>query len=173
MNDWVFRCYRTGCHFSAVLFNPFELLCDGHKANEGIQALVRLLDDETRETDVKGWWDRNRIAVFLLDTSPENALVFIDKVISKIQGWVDLRDESIRRASFEVFSFPNTRRPRREGEDNEGGYSGRLGSTPNGNGADVSRFIRYPDHDFPTEQHFKKCKELVRRVLDVVAAVSV
>ena len=72
-----FTTYRTGSPFSVLFFNPFRLFSDGYISRKKIIDLtVKLLDQETRETDIKGWWDRRTFAVLLLDTSGEKAYDF-------------------------------------------------------------------------------------------------
>ncbi len=168
-----FRSYRTGSHCSVVLFNPFQLVSERYKSRKkAMNSLIKLLDQETRETDIKGWWDGNRVAVLLLDTSLENGSLFVDKLVSKIQENGLSRTGLIRKSSFEIFAFPNMHLINNASEDDkEGEHSNGPGNNLNQNCLNV-RSMELSNQGFPPTDGLRKYQKLMKRGLDIVLSVT-
>jgi lipopolysaccharide/colanic/teichoic acid biosynthesis glycosyltransferase/GGDEF domain-containing protein len=170
-----FRTYRTGSPFSVVFLNPFRLFSDGYiSRKKTIDLTVKLLDQETRETDIKGWWDRRTFAVLLLDTPGEKALLFIDKLVSKVQENSYGSVELIRKASFKIISFPNTGWPKSDGKDNKDKEEDLKGPKNYSNKDDhkINSLINVATSDFSTGNGVKKHQEYIKRCLDIVFSVA-
>ena len=164
------RSYRTGSPFSLVLFNLFFLVSDnGRGRKKAIDWIVKLFDQETRQTDIKGWWDKNTLAIILLDTVPQDVLLLVDKLVSKIQENDYALGRSNGKAPFEIFNFPNVQQPKREATDNgREEYSARPQDKSNQNGNKLNSLIKLPDGDFPNRNGIKG---LIKRCLDILLSV--
>jgi lipopolysaccharide/colanic/teichoic acid biosynthesis glycosyltransferase len=169
-----FRSYRTGSYFSVVLFNPFRLFsADNRSRKKTIQSLIELLDQETRETDIKGWWDRNTVVILLLDTTGENASLVIDKLISKTKANGYCRDGWIRGSSFEIMTFPNTCRSEVSNEDErkEDVLKG-PGKSSSQNCHKINSTIRLPDRNSQANGGLQEYQGIIRRCFDIIISVT-
>lgn len=169
------RTGRTSSQFSVVWFNPFKLFSDDHtNTKTALNSIIKFLDQETRETDIKGWWDRSFFAVLLPDTTPENALLFIDKLVSRIQKNPYGGAELIRKASFEIFTFPNTQRFNNDGKENK---KEEHSKTPRGdsnqNFHKFRHIINSPEWDFSNMKVIKKYHALIKRSLDILLSIPI
>ena len=165
------RSYRTGSPFSLVLFNLFCLVSDnGRVRKKAIDWIVKLFDQETRETDIKGWWDRNTLAIILLDTVPQDVLLLVDKLVSKIQENDYALGRSNGKAPFEIFNFPNVQQPKREATDNgREEDSGGPENKSNQNSNKLNSLINVPHGNFSNGNNFKG---LIKRCLDILLSVT-
>ncbi len=168
-----FRTYRTGSPFSVVFFSPFKLFAAGSKNKKrAIQKIVEFVDQDARETDIKGWWDGRTIAILLPDSKRGDALVLVDRLFSRIQTMNLELVKSAEEASFEIYTFPNTRyletslNDEREEEDSK---IPKHKSTQNS-----------PQMDFSTtplnqnsiiQNGFKKYEELMKRCFDIIVSL--
>jgi len=165
------RTYRKGSPFSLVLFNPFRLISNPCRSRKrAIDWIVKLLDQETRETDIKGWWDRSTLAIILPDTLPEDVLLLVDKLVSKIRENGYARTGSTEKAPFEIFNFPDiqpisgeTRCNGRE-EDSE-----RPENKSSKNYNKLDSLINLPEGSFSNGSNFKG---LIKRCLDILFSVT-
>lgn len=165
-----FRSYRTGFHFSVVFLYPFQLACDGYKSRKRlINVLTKVLEEESRETDVKGWWNRSTLAILLLDTSDEEALLFIDKLFSRLLENGYDRAESSRKAPFEIFTYPNYHRLRNLGEDNSNETNSKeTGNESSHDKHNPASITDLKDHGSSNGSLPISYRELVKRILDII-----
>ncbi|MFX0203146.1 MAG: sugar transferase [Candidatus Hodarchaeota archaeon] len=162
------RTYRIGSPFSVVLFNPFKLVPRGMGDKRGsINRIISALEQKTRETDIKGWWDRNTLAVILLDTFPEKVLPIVEDRVSKIRANAYGGIESTEEVHFEIFNFPNTQQLERKSRDNERGEdSGRSEKRSNHNCPKRNSLINLPDANF-----WDSLRGIIKRCFDIAFSI--
>ena len=169
-----FRTYRIGSPFSVVLFDPFKLV--PHRTRnkrEFINRTIESLNKETRETDIKGWWDRNTIAILLLDTQPKDALVLVDKLLSRIQTNNRDRMKSIKKASFEIFTFPNTQRLEKSANAERVKKDSKIPKQKSNQKFQKIDFSTVPLSDNSSIQSsFKTHQQLIKRFFDIIVSFT-
>ena len=167
-----FRAYRTGSPFSIVLFSPYRFVSADHKNRKrSIDSIVNFLDQETRETDIKGWWDKKTIAIILLDTLPEDALLLIDKLVHSLQGNGYGDAQSIRKAPFRVIAFPNHRES--DDEDNQDDKREKYSKNhSNQKDSNTNPLIKISGCDSPTGNSLKKHQEMIKRSFDILVSLT-
>jgi lipopolysaccharide/colanic/teichoic acid biosynthesis glycosyltransferase len=106
------RTHRTNLPFSLILIDValLDFKYRRRKNDKGriIRVITQVINDNSRETDLKGWFDRHTIAVLLPDTSHAGAEVLCNKLISLgeltlidyLQNGVCLKD------CFAITSYP-------------------------------------------------------------------
>jgi lipopolysaccharide/colanic/teichoic acid biosynthesis glycosyltransferase len=163
-----FRSSRTGSPFSVVLFNPSGLVSeDGRGSVKDINGLIKILEAEARETDVKGWWNEKKVAVLLLDTPREKALLFINKLISMLEKKGHTPHELVWKADFQVFSFPNIPHPKTVKGDNEKKQPKRVQSLfSNPEFEKVNALVKFPG------RNSAQPKERIKRIIDIMLSVA-
>ena len=159
------RACRLGTHFSLLMFNPFKLICGESKEDRKfIEAIVKILDQETNETIIKGWWDRKTISLLLLDTLPDDAFALVGKITNKIQSMgyriVEIPDIE----SFKVFEFQGAKRI--EGEAPKGPLDERNSTCQN---LPMERVYR----DLSILHNLEPHHTLLKRILDILVSVTV
>lgn len=65
------------------------------------------MERQTREIDIKGWWDKSTIAILLLHTESHDALVLIKKILSGIERNYGDPVRGNEKASITIFAFPS------------------------------------------------------------------
>lgn len=164
-----FRTYRIGSPFSVVLFDPFKLVPRGiGNKRDSINRIINSLDQETRETDIKGWWNRNTLAVILLDTFPEKVLPLIEDRVSKIRANAYGGIESTDKVQFEIYNFPNTQQLEEKARDNEREEdSERPENRFNQNCPKRNYLINLPDGNF-----WNSFRGIIKRYLDIAFSIT-
>jgi len=160
------RTCRTGSPFSMVLFNPLKLISHDNKGSrKAIKAITKILDQETRETDIKGWWNKSTLAILLSDTSPEGAFGFVDKFFSTIQANCHPMTGSIDKPNFRIYTFPSTLQAHRNAKDKSSNDSNQKRQESNN--------LKNPEaHNLSTWNGFKKYQELIKRSLDIILSTT-
>ena len=104
-----FRTCRTGSPFTLVLFNPFKLIStNGKHSVKCIAEIGRIVESDTRKTDIQGWWDKKTYAILMLDTFFERAYAVVEKLVSELRGKGFAVSESSKKTVFEFLTFPDT-----------------------------------------------------------------
>ncbi|MFX0200731.1 MAG: sugar transferase [Candidatus Hodarchaeota archaeon] len=167
-----FRVYRTGSPFSIVLFSPYRFVSAEYRNRKrAIDSIISFLDQETRETDIKGWWDKKTIAIILLDTLPEDALLLIDKLVHRIKANGYGNVEPIREAPFKVIAFPN--RHVSGGEDNQDNERQEDSKNhSNHNDRNTNPLTKISDCDPPAGNGLKKHQEFIKRSFDILVSLT-
>ena len=168
------RVYRTASPFTLVLFDPYKLTSNNSKpTKKSIKELVKIVAQETRQTDILGWWDKKRLAILLLDTLPEGGLILIDKLISKIQSNGFEFPNSPERDYFEISTFPNSGKLKRDTENNEKrkDSQGQRKGGSNQNTNLLSGLKRQTHQKVITLVECKKHYELTKRIVDIFFSV--
>lgn len=161
-----FRTCRTGSPFSMVLFNPFKLISQNNKGRKkAIKAITKILDQNTREPDIKGWWNKNTIAVLLLDTLPEGALSFVDKLSSTIQANCQRMPQSSDQSNFKIYTFPSSLQVQSNMKD-------KSGKDPNQKHQGFNSLTYLEVQDFSAFNGLKKYQGLIRRILDIIFSAT-
>jgi len=174
IKEEIFRTYRIGSPFSLVLFNPAKLMSASFKnKKKAIKKIIEFLDQETRETDIKGWWDKNKIAVLLLDTRPEDAALLVDKLLSRMQTYDRNLVKSVEEASFEILAFPNTRCLQPSVNDETEEKDSKISNQKSNQNFRKMDFSTIPPNDNSLIQcGFKKHQELIKRCLDIIVSAA-
>jgi lipopolysaccharide/colanic/teichoic acid biosynthesis glycosyltransferase len=162
------RTYRTGSPFSLILFHPFRLISEGYRSRKrAIAWMVKLWHQETRETDIKGWWDKTTLGIIVLDTLPDDALMLVDKVVSKIEENGYALTWSNEKAPFEIYNFPNSHQRGQHSRANKKSKdSGKPRNKSNHNSDNLGSLIEFPDRDFSS-----LVKRVAKRTLDIGTAL--
>ena len=112
-----FRTCRTGSPFTLVLFNPFKLIStNGKHSAKCIAEIGRIVESDTRKTDIQGWWGNKTYAILLLDTFYDRAYAVVDKLVSELRAKGYAVSDSSKKTVFEFLTFPDT--------NQENGYNG-------------------------------------------------
>jgi lipopolysaccharide/colanic/teichoic acid biosynthesis glycosyltransferase len=146
-----------------VLFHPAKLVGNNHTGRRShIKPILRVLDQQTREADVKGWWDRNTFAILLPDTVPEGAYRFLDKLFFALKEECHILNESIEKSGLKIYTYPNGKSI----EPDDGNGPGEDCDRPNGN---CGGFLDDLDvEDFTSLKGLNKTQAVIKRLLDIV-----
>ena len=161
------RSWRSGSQFSMVSFDPLKLI---HRKNgtrrKVIEAIGKILDEESRESDIKGLWNKHKLAVLLSDTSPEKAFRFVDKFVLAIQANFDPVTKPIDKSYFKVHTFPRAGQVQKNEKT-------RSSNDSNRKHLEVNYLTDLEVADLSIWKGPTRRQKVIKRILDIILSVTV